>query len=229
MPVLVVGAALAASGCGCGAAASPHPTTSAQGTGTAIAPARVAARARKVAVRPIDPGRLPQTDAEPGFGRALTAQLATLWAAIAADSTRIGRAAFFPEAAYRQLKAIPDPLGDYTYRLLALYDLDIGAYHASLGRRPESARLVEVEADPGLAEWIPAGACENSIGYWHLPGTRLVYVAGARRASVGVFSLISWRGVWYVIHLGPNPRPVSVGTLDDPQRGPGVPGPGGGC
>ncbi len=180
-------------------------------------------------MRAIDPGRLPQTDTEPGFGRVLAAQMRTLWAAIVAGSTRIGRATFFPESAYRQLKAIPDPSGDYTYRLLALYDLDIGAYHAFLGRRPAAARLVDVEADPGLAQWIPAGACENSIGYWHLPGTRLVYVTGARRRSVGVFSIIAWRGVWYVIHLGPNPRPVSVGTLDDPQLGPGVPGPGGGC
>jgi hypothetical protein len=47
--------------------------------------------------------------------------------------------------------------------------------------------------------------------------------------SVAVASLISWRGVWYVVHLGPNPRPLNVGTVDDFRRGPGTPGPGGGC
>jgi hypothetical protein len=179
--------------------------------------------------RRIDPGTLPQTDVRPGFGRVFDAQMRTLWVAIVGASRRIGRTVFFPEAAYRQLKAIPDPSADYISRLRALFDLDIGAYHAHLATRPASARLVDVEADPALAQWIPPGACENSIGYWHLPGTRLVYLTGARRYSVGVFSLISWRGIWYVIHLGPNPRAVNVGMLDDPQVGPGVAGPGGGC
>jgi hypothetical protein len=47
--------------------------------------------------------------------------------------------------------------------------------------------------------------------------------------SFGVASLISWRGLWYVVHLGPNPRPSDVGTVDQPAIGPGSPGPGGGC
>jgi len=215
---------------GCGGSAAIGPTTARLPTAT---PAPVASPSNPVPARTqivrVDPGTLPQTGVRPGFGRRFQVQIRTLWAAIVGGSTRIGRAAFFPESAYRQLKAIAYPTADYKDRLLALYDLDIAAYHAHLGARPSAARLVDVAADAALAQWIPPGVCENSVGYWHLPGTRLVYTTGRTRYSVGVYSLISWRGVWYVIHLGPNPRPVNVGTLDDPQAGPGVAGPAGGC
>ena len=154
-----------------------------------------------------------------------------LWSAIVADSANQGRRVFFPESAYLKMKSgiLPDPAGDYTGRLIAFFDLDLAAYHTHLGTDPAAARLVAVESNPSLAAWIPPGACENTIGYWHLPGTRLVYQSGGRTESVRVASLISWRGVWYVVHLGPDPRSANIGTVDDPQPGPGVPGPGGGC
>jgi len=179
----------------------------------------------------IDPGRLSQTAAEPDFGAGLDAQMQTLWAALVTGSTSLGRRVFFPEAAYVRMKTrvLPNPAGDYTWRLIAFLNLDIAAYHDALGRAAAAPKLVAVETNPSLAAWIPPGACENTIGYWHLPGTRLAYVSGGRAYSFGVASLISWRGVWYVVHLGPNPRPANVGTVDDPQAGRGVPGPGGGC
>jgi hypothetical protein len=155
----------------------------------------------------------------------------TLWAAIVADSPALGREVFFPESAYIRMKTgvLPDHASDYRWRLIAFYDLDLAAYHAHLVATPAPVKLIAVNADPALAAWIPPGYCENRIGYWHLPGTRLVYTSGGRTYSVRVASLISWRGVWYVVHLGPNPRPVNAGTVDDPRIGPGVPGPGGGC
>ncbi len=179
----------------------------------------------------VDPGRLPQTAAEPGFGAGLDAQMQTLWTALVTGSTSLGRRVFFPEAAYVRMKTgvLPNPVGDYTWRLIAFLNLDIAAYHDVLGRGATAPRLVAVETNPSLAAWISPGACENTIGYWHLPGTRLAYVSGGRTYSFGVASLISWRGVWYVVHLGPNPRPANVGTVDDPQTGRGVAGPGGGC
>jgi hypothetical protein len=33
--------------------------------------------------------------------------------------------------------------------------------------------------------------------------------------------MISWRGVWYVIHLGAAVRNVAAGVVDDPSEGPG--------
>jgi hypothetical protein len=86
-----------------------------------------------------------------------------------------------------------------------------------------------VNANPSYASWIPPGSCENKIGYWHLPNIRMVYTVNGQQESFAVASLISWRGVWYVVHLGPNPRPSNVGTVDMPAFGPGTPGPAGGC
>jgi len=223
--VVVAGTLLAA---GCGASAA-HDTTPAKTTGTT--PARAVARQPSRPTTAIDPGTLPQTDAEPAFGAALANQLGTLWKAIVSGSPTQGRQVFFPESAYLKMKTgvLPDPASDYTGRLIAFFNLDLAAYHAHLGADPAATTLVDVASDPSLAAWIPPGACENTIGYWHLPGTRLVYQSGGHTSSVRVASLISWRGVWYVVHLGPNPRPANIGTVDDPEVGPGVPGPGGGC
>lgn len=174
-------------------------------------------------------GDLPQTNAKPGMTTGLTSPMAVLWRAITSDSASVGQTVFFPRAAYIQMKtgAIVNPSGDYTSRLLAFFDLDLTAYHRLLSS-PTTA-LVRVSANPLDASWIAPGACENRIGYWHLAGVRLVVRRGGRIQSVEVASLISWRGVWYVVHLGPNPRPSDVGTVDDFENGPGVPGPGGGC
>lgn len=175
-------------------------------------------------------GSLPQTRVEPSFGAPLRAQMRQLVRAIKDDSPAIGATVFFPEAAYVTMKTgqIPDPTSDYVERLVALFDLDLGAYHRLLFTG-STTTFLRVEADAHYAQWIPPGVCENGIGYWHVPGVRLVLRRGARVVSVAVFSLISWRGVWYVVHLGPNPRPLNVGTVDDFQVGAGTPGPPGGC
>lgn len=174
------------------------------------------------------PGNLPQTRVEPGFTTGLDIQMRTLWRAITADSSALGRTVFFPEGAYLQMKtgAIPDPGGDYLGRLVGFFNLDVAAYHQLIGG---GATFQRVEVNPADAQWISPGTCENKIGYWHLPGARLVFVLRGKVASVAVDSLISWRGVWYVVHLGPNPRPRNVGTVDGFQVGPGVSGPAGGC
>ena len=220
----VVGSVLVA---GCGGSSSGT-TTAAQVTGTTSTHTTGPSTGPTTTM---DPGSRPQTHVEPTFGTALDGQMRTLWGAIVAGSPSQGRQAFFPKSAYLRMKTgvLPDPAGDYTWRLIAFFNLDVVAYHAHLGTDPAAAQLVSVESNPSLATWIPPGACENTVGYWHLPGTRLAYRSGGHTYSFRVASLISWRGVWYVVHLGPNPRPSNVGTVDDPQVGPGVPGPGGGC
>ena len=176
------------------------------------------------------PGSLPQTRTEPTFGAPFHAQMNQLFRAIKNDSAGIGATVFFPEAAYVSMKTgeIPDPTSDYVERLVGLYDLDLKAYHEKLFGGATTS-LVKVDANAHFAQWIAPGVCENKIGYWHVPGVRLELRRGARLVSVAVFSLISWRGLWYVVHLGPNPRPVNIGTVDDFQNGAGIPGPAGGC
>lgn len=152
-----------------------------------------------------------------------------LWLAVRSGRPRFGRPAFFPLAAYRQVKAIPFPAADWHNRLYADFRLDVAAAHSLLGRRARKARLVRVIVPAAEASWINPGVCANSIGYWHVSGPRVVYRAGGRTRSFGIASLISWRGVWYVVHLGAVLRNSAVGLVDQPAAGPGVPGPPGGC
>ena len=179
-----------------------------------------------------DPGTLPQTPTEPPTDNAsLQARLAPLWNAIQTNSLTLGESVFFPESAYLQMKTgvLTNPGADYQSRLIAFFALDLVTYHDYIGPQQLSVKLESVNANPQLASWIAPGTCENKVGYWHLPNIRLVYSKNGTQFSVGVASLISWRGVWYVVHLGPNPRPSNIGTVDQPATGPGTPGPGGGC
>lgn len=178
-----------------------------------------------------DPGVLPQTDVEPPTGDPLQTEMHQLWQAIVDGSLDEAMPLFFPRTSYLQMKTgvIPDPAGDYADRLVAFYSLDLTAYHDLISQQGPGAVLVGVLVNPAYASWIEPQTCENLIGYWHLPGVRLVYQAGGATYSFAVASLISWRGVWYVVHLGPNPRPENVGTVDQPGTGTGSPGPPGGC
>ena len=167
---------------------------------------------------------LPQTT-RPWTGKALTIRVRELWHAIRTNDVAQAGALFFPLSAYVQVKAIYDPAADFRDRLWAFYLLDLAAYHAAT---LDAGSFIGDRVNLADMSWIPPGGCENRIGYWHLPGVRLLYHEGGTVRSVGIFSFISWRGVWYVVHLGPNPRPADVGAVDAPALGPGVPG-GGGC
>ena len=171
-----------------------------------------------------------QTTQEPSFGTPLTHLMKQVFSAIESGNSSTALQSFFPEAPYVSMKAglIAYPAADYKNRLVAFFKLDLAAYrNAFAGRMPST--FVGVNANPKFAQWIAPGACENSIGYWHVPGVRMVVRRNGRLVSAAVFSLISWRGQWYVIHLGPNPRPRNVGTVAEFHTGRGVAGPAGGC
>jgi hypothetical protein len=152
-----------------------------------------------------------------------------LWAAVRTGKARFGRPAFFPLPAYKQVKAIPLPAADWHSRLYADFRLDVAAAHQLLGAAANRARLVRVIVPTAQASWIVPGVCANSIGYWHVAGARVVYRVHGRTRSFGIASLISWRGVWYVVHFGAVLRTAAVGEVDQPAAGPGTAGPPGGC
>lgn len=170
------------------------------------------------------PGALPQTHALPsGITAHFKALMAAFWAGVVHNSTSRAMPAFFPRAAYLKVKA-PHAGPDYKYRILHTFTLDIGAAHALLGAGASSARLVSVRVPQGFAHWVDPGACDNAIGYWEVPNARVVYTENGQVHSFGIASMISWRGVWYVIHLGavvPSGIPTS-GTVDSPSAGPGA-------
>jgi hypothetical protein len=152
-----------------------------------------------------------------------------LWTAIVTGNTTIALQSFFPLEAYQQVKAITDPSTDWQNRLVGEYVLDIQAAHEYLGASASAAQLVQVIVPSEDASWIVPGDCYNKVGYWHVPGSRLVYRADGQLRSIGIASLISWRGQWYVVHLGGVTRTTTGGMVDDPELGPGTPGPPGGC
>lgn len=178
-------------------------------------------------VGPANAGPLPQTSALPKTtGTAFTNAVHDLWLAVATGDPSYARPAFFPEEAYDQVKAIADPKYDWQSRLWVDFTLDVAAAHKLI--KP-GATLTQVIAPTQYAQWIPTGACYNSAGYWHLPGSRLVYREGGVTHSFGIASFISWRGDWYLIHLGALVRGGTYGIVDDPETGQGFPGPPGGC
>jgi hypothetical protein len=172
---------------------------------------------------PPTPGALPQTEQLPSAGTAqFHAEMAALWSGVTRDSLQAALPAFFPEAAYAQVKAIADPRADFTARLVGDYQLDLTAAHALLGSQAQAAKLIGVEVPGSYAHWVDPGACYNRVGYYEVPNARVVYRLGGQVSSFGIASMISWRGVWYVVHLGAVLRPGAGGVVDDPSSGPGA-------
>jgi hypothetical protein len=165
----------------------------------------------------------------PAYTSVFHAEMVDLWAAIASGRPDLGLPAFFPLVAYEQVKAIADPAADWHNRLVAEFRADVLAAHALLGGQARHSALVRVLVPESESDWIDPGVCDNGIGYWHVANSRLVYRAGGRERSVGISTLISWRGRWYVVHLGGEDRTSAGGMVDQPDLGPGTPGPPGGC
>ena len=176
---------------------------------------------------PPPPGNLHQTRTFPSArSRVFHAEMTDLWTAVLTGKPRLSAQAFFPLSAYRQVKAIYNPAADWHGRLFADFRVDVAAAHRLVGR---SARLVRVIVPSAQAAWIDPGVCSNSVGYWHVGGARMVYRRHGRLRSIGIASLISWRGRWYVVHFGAVLRSGTYGVVDNPAAGPGTPGPAGGC
>jgi hypothetical protein len=178
-------------------------------------------------VAPPNQAALPQTPTRPSATDTAFKNLVhDFWLAVTTGNPDYAKPAFFPEKAYQQVKAIADPAEDWQARLWDEFTLDVAAVRPLVGR---DARLVKVIVPAQYAIWVPPGACYNNIGYWHVPGARVVYERGGVTRSFGITSLISWRGDWYLVHLGAYSRTAPVGIVDDAEAGPGVPGPPGGC
>ena len=208
---------------------SAAPATSKPAPAATSTPTKTPAPAKPSAlpVAPASAAALPQTSAFPkttnaAFGSAVR----DIWLAVTTGDPDYALPAFFPVKAYEQVKAIAGPESDWQNRLWYDFTLDVAAVHKLV--KPD-ATLSKVVVPTQYAQWIPVGACANTIGYWHVPGARVVYRQDGTTYSFGIASFISWRGVWYLIHLGALVRGGAYGIVDDPETGEGVPGPPGGC
>jgi hypothetical protein len=225
--LVLVGVALLSGGSG--PATRPPVTRPARrpATHTAGAPAartdRERQSSRRIQTAQSSPGSLPQTHAYPSAGSArFKSLMGLLWAGVVSDSPTTALQAFFPRGAYVQLKAIASAGSDWRDRLVHDYTLDIEAAHVLLAGDPASARLIAVAVPSSYGHWVPPGVCYNDIGYYEVPNTRVVYSEGGQVRSFGIASMISWRGVWYVVHLGAILRSSDAGTVDEPSSGAGA-------
>ena len=153
----------------------------------------------------------------------------TLFTSIVDGTPATASPAFFPHGAYVQVKSINDATVDYEQRLVGEYDLDILATHAELGTGAAGATLTSVQVPTQYAHWVPPGVCANDVGYYEVANSRVVYTEDGTTRSFGIASLISWRGEWYVVHLGAILRPGSGGVVLDPEAGVGSSAPSSTC
>jgi hypothetical protein len=175
----------------------------------------------------LDPGQLPQTPDRPAESSiVLGGHVQMLWDAIVADDPGRAMPFFFPLGAYIQVKGISDPEHDWRTRLVVNFDQDVHTWHAQLGPAAESAQFAGITIPSDQARWILPGVEYNKGSYWRVYGSTLHYQLDGGVSSFTIASLISWRGEWYVIHLGIWDRP---GTLVTPSAGVGTFGPAGGC
>ena len=221
---LACGAATALLASACGGSSSPSsastqpPASSSTANATPPAAPSSAPQTPPAATPSVDPGTLPQTKVLPSAtDPQFLAGVDDLWKAIVDDNPSEALPFFFPKSAYLQVKALANPGSDYQNRLIGFYDLDIHAAHQLLGSGAKSAQLVGVTVPANQAQWIPPGAESNKLPYYRVYGTRLTYTEGGKTKSFGLFSLISWRGQWYLVHFGPNPRPKPVGAVYQPR------------
>jgi hypothetical protein len=136
------------------------------------------------------------TTADPQF----QAELAAFWQAIVTGDPTSAMPFFFPLSAYLQVKAIANPASDWQQRLVAAYQHDVQALHASLGASAAAAQLTGIDV-PATAQWVLPGSEYNKGPYWRVYGAQVHYQAGGRSGSITIASMISWRGHWYIVHL----------------------------
>jgi hypothetical protein len=196
-----------------------------------LEPARLAARHRRDAACPGH--RVADRPQTLGLPSTLTAafrcEVQALWTGIQTGRLAPAMPAFFPEQAYVQVKAIPDPQADWRERLVGHYALDLRAAHALLGKGAASARLIRVIVPAGFAHLVAVNVCSNRFEYWETANSRLVYEERGSVHSLGIASMISWRGYWFVVHLGAVLESGPAGVVDAPSSGVGVAVPSGTC
>jgi hypothetical protein len=150
----------------------------------------------------IDPGVLAQTTQLPtATDPQFQARVGDLWRAVVDGNPAEALPFFFPLNAYIQVKGIANPVGDYQTRLIPNFEQDVQSLHAGLGAAAPSAAYTGVFV-PNAAEWIVPGVEYNKGSYWRVYGTTVTYALDGQTRSFPVTSMISWRGEWYVVHLG---------------------------
>lgn len=131
----------------------------------------------------------------PRFDEEFDARLQRLWTAILADDPALATEVFFPQLAFRRVKAASAP--DRIHRrLVREFEEDIHHLHQQV---PANAVLVGFR--PRRCSWTRRGEEANALPYWSCRHNHIRYRVGERERRVELRTLINWGPRWYVTHL----------------------------
>lgn len=191
--------------------ASTQVAASAAPSASAAAASSVSAGAAAPALRLEDAPRLfeadgkplPQTEDRPSTSSpAFERRMQLLFEAIVANDPTIAEPVFFPVVAYEQVKDIKKPAADWKHRLMKAFARDIRRHHEKLGPEPQACRFVGVDVDEKRVKWMERGKEGNKLGYFRVTRSTIRYTdPSGQEKKLGLTSLISWRGEWFVVHL----------------------------
>lgn len=168
------------------------------------APAPHAEAAPESALLGDDGKALPQTEERPKTDTlAFQRRVERLVEAIIKDQPELAHPSFFPVIAYEQVKAIDKPARDWEVRLVRAFDRDIHEYHQKLGADAADAEFLGLDVPESAARWMKPGSEGNRLGYFRVLRSQLKFkLKSSQELALVVTSMISWRGEWYVVHLG---------------------------
>lgn len=191
--VLTVTLALALASCG-GTSSKAAPTTTSESTTTTTA--------APTTTTTVDPGTLPQTDEKPsGTGAEFENRMKVLANAIITNTPDTAVSAFFPVSAYKQTKKNTDPAADWKNRLIANFKVDVADANKKLGANAKNAVFTGATV-PATAVWVKPGEEYNVGPYWRVFKAQMNFTVDGKNVQIPIESMISWRGQWYVVHLG---------------------------
>jgi hypothetical protein len=190
--VLTLTIALALASCA-GSSSKAAQTTTSESTTTTEAP---------VPTTTVDPGTLPQTDEKPtGTGAEFDGRMKVLANAIITNTPDTALSAFFPVSAYKQTKKNTDPAADWKNRLIANFKVDVADANKKLGPNAKNAVFTGVTV-PNTVVWVKPGEEYNVGPYWRVFKAQMNFTVDGKTVQIPIESMISWRGQWYVVHLG---------------------------
>jgi hypothetical protein len=150
----------------------------------------------------VDPGTLPQTDQKPtASDPAFIARMNVLADAIRNNSPQTAISTFFPVEAYKQTKKNTNPSADWNNRLIASFNVDVAEANKKLGANAASAVFQGVTV-PNSSTWVKPGEEYNVGPYWRVLNSTMNFSVAGKAVAIPLNSMISWRGQWYVVHLG---------------------------
>jgi hypothetical protein len=192
--VLLAATSISIAACGGTSSKASETTTTQEQTTTTTAP--------PTTTTTLDPGTLPQTDEKPsGIGAEFDARMKTLANAIINNTPDSAISTFFPVSAYKQTKKNTDPAADWKNRLIANFKVDVADANKKLGANAKNAVFTGVTV-PNTAVWVKPGEEYNLGPYWRVFKTQMNFTVDGKNVQIPIESMISWRGQWYVVHLG---------------------------